>query len=103
MSNTRYRFYSTMRQGFAASIATRPEAGRQRVEVGITLKVERRRKGSHDWDPKDIAQTKQLMGPGDKNSIDDGLVVRTDPKHDSGNFEPNYFPMIEFADPDFTS
>jgi len=44
--------------------------------------------------------TMQLYGPGDVIGIDTGLVVRTDPKANSHNFEPNYLAIIDFDPPD---
>ncbi len=46
-------------------------------------------------------QTVQLYGPGDILGFDARIVARTDPKPDVGDFEPNFFPAVEFADPDF--
>jgi len=43
----------------------------------------------------------QLYGPGDVIGIDTGLIVRTDPKPNSHNFEPNYLACIDFDPPDF--
>jgi hypothetical protein len=43
----------------------------------------------------------QLYGPGDILGFDARIVTRTDPRPNVGDFEPNFFPMIEFADPDF--
>jgi hypothetical protein len=43
----------------------------------------------------------QIYGPGDVVGIDPRLVARTTPLHGSTDFEPNYFPAIEFADPSF--
>jgi hypothetical protein len=43
----------------------------------------------------------ELYGPGDILGFQPGAVIRTDPKPNVGDFEPNYFPFIEFADPDF--
>ncbi len=42
-----------------------------------------------------------IFGPGDVNGFDRRIVVRTEPKNNVGDFEPNYFPFIEFAEPDF--
>jgi len=42
-----------------------------------------------------------LLGPGEISGIDPRAVVRTWPKHDIYDAEPNYFPMCEFADADF--
>ena len=43
----------------------------------------------------------ELYGPCDVLGFDSRIVTRTDPGPNVGDFEPNYFPIIEFADPDF--
>ena len=42
-----------------------------------------------------------LHGPGDITGIDQRLLVRTEPPNLTNDFEPNYFPAIEFDLPDF--
>jgi hypothetical protein len=103
MSNTHYHFISSLRRGLAAAITNPPGPSQQRTQIGILLHVDRHDKDSGNWDStaRPIEQTVQLYGPGDIVGFDDRMIVRTDPKPDTGNFEPNYFPLIEFADPDF--
>jgi hypothetical protein len=43
----------------------------------------------------------QLYGPGDITGIDAREVIRTEPQSHMTDFEPNYFPAIEFDRPDF--
>jgi hypothetical protein len=43
----------------------------------------------------------RLYGPGDVTGIDPQQVVRLEPKPGTTDFEPNYFPAIEFDRPDF--
>ena len=43
----------------------------------------------------------RLRGPADVVGIDRHQIVRTDPRPDSGDFEPNCFPSIEFDRADF--
>lgn len=45
--------------------------------------------------------TVQLYGPADVASIDARQIIRTEPVPGTANFEPNYFPLIEFDRPDF--
>jgi hypothetical protein len=42
----------------------------------------------------------QLYGPGDVKGFDTRHIIRTDPADGADSFEPNYFPFIEFDDPD---
>ncbi len=48
-----------------------------------------------------VARQLRLYGPGDVTGIDPLQVVRTEPRHLAMDFEPNYFPAIEFDRPDF--
>lgn len=43
----------------------------------------------------------RLYGPGDIAGLDPGQIVRIEPRHLSTDFEPNYFPLVEFDRPDF--
>ena len=51
--------------------------------------------------PPDIERQVRLYGPGDVTGIDQLQVIRTEPRHLATDFEPNYFPAIEFDRPDF--
>jgi hypothetical protein len=42
-----------------------------------------------------------LRGPGDVVAMHPGAVARVEPPPGSNDFEPNYFPFVEFVDPDF--
>lgn len=46
-------------------------------------------------------KTVRLYGPGDVTGIDPHQVVRVEPRPQTVDFEPNYFPAIEFDRPDF--
>lgn len=48
-----------------------------------------------------VPQTVRLYGPANVKGIDPQQVVRTEPRAGTNNFEPNYFPAIEFDRPDF--
>jgi hypothetical protein len=43
----------------------------------------------------------RFYGPGDVTGIDAREIVRTEPRHQTTDFEPNYFAAIEFDDPSF--
>ena len=45
--------------------------------------------------------TVHLYGPGDVIGIDPRHVIRTEPRDQTVNFEPNYLAGIEFDYPDF--
>ena len=43
----------------------------------------------------------KLLGPGDIIGIDPRIIVRTEPRSNNHDFEPNYLAVIEFDPPDF--
>lgn len=94
VANTTYRFLPWARRGLAARV-TDPEtsgalAARAKVTVGLTIT-------SVDEARYDLS----LYGPGDVLGVDPRLIIRTDPRPNTTNVEPNYFPLIEFDPPDF--
>ncbi len=98
-----YRFAPWARRGLARAhanpdAANAPLATRPRINVGLTLQAKR----------DGVATTVvsgtvnlALYGPADVIGIDQRLIVRTDPKPDVTNFEPNYLAIVDFDPPDF--
>ncbi|HEY7640574.1 MAG TPA: hypothetical protein VH814_12695 [Steroidobacteraceae bacterium] len=88
-------FLPWVRQGAAAAINVADTLGanmRGAVDLKATLAI------------NDVAGdpiTVRLRGPADVVGIDPNEVVRVDPKPNTTDFEPNYFPGIEFDRPDF--
>lgn len=94
-----YVFLPWVRQGAAAGIQTpdNPDnlsgsgpAGIVAVTAGLQVN------GAHL-----VERTVRLYGLGDVTGIDPQQVIRTEPRHLAQEFEPNYFPAIEFDRPDF--
>src|SRR5436309_13904996 len=91
-----YRLFSWLRQGLLAGItnsassSTRATAGR--LVLPIRLRVNNAR---------DVDIPIELYGPGDVTGLDAREVIRTEPQARMTDFEPNYFPLIEFDRPDF--
>src|SRR5262245_55029449 len=48
-----------------------------------------------------VVKTARLYSAGDITAIDQQQVVRVEPRHGTIEFEPNYFPAVEFDRPDF--
>src|SRR5262245_16538363 len=48
-----------------------------------------------------VDKTVRMYGPGDVTGIDPQQVVRVEPRRGTSDFEPNYFPAVEFDRPDF--
>jgi hypothetical protein len=94
-TSANYVFLPWVRQGAASGIQTPDSLGANQagvVSVPVKLRVN---------NTDDIDRQVRLHGPGDVTGIDSQQVVRTDPRHQATDFEPNYFPAIEFDRPDF--
>lgn len=91
-----YRFFSWLRQGLLAGLsknaAASPPAAAGHLVLPIRLRV-------NSAAPLDV--NIQLYGPGDITGIDGREVIRTEPHAQMTDFEPNYFPAVEFDRPDF--
>jgi hypothetical protein len=88
-------FVPWVRQGAAAAINVADTLGsnmRGAVDLKATLAI-----NSVPGDPVTV----RLRGPADVVGIDPHEIVRVDPKPGTTDFEPNYFPGIEFDRPDF--
>src|SRR5687768_11221628 len=88
-------FLPWVRQGAAAALTTVDDlAATQNVPVKLTAALTINR-------APEVRVEVRLLGPGDVVGIDPQQIVRTDPRPGSADFEPNYFPAIEFDRPDF--
>jgi hypothetical protein len=88
-------FMPWVRQGAAAAINVADTLGpnmRGAVDLKATLAI-----NSTPGNPITV----RLRGPADVLGIDPNEIVRVDPKPNTNDFEPNYFPAIEFDRPDF--
>lgn len=98
-----YEFVSLLRRGAAADLAlpdplTGSLSYRGTIQVQLTIEST----GSHTGTSTDSIVTQvQTHGPGDVIGIDPRHIIRTDPRPFATDFEPNYFPEIEFEHPDF--
>jgi hypothetical protein len=90
-----YVFLPWVRQGAAAGIQTIDMTPNQPAVVSVSVKLR------INNTPPDVERQVRLYGPGDVIGIDPQQVVRTEPRHLATDFEPNYFPAIEFDRPDF--
>ena len=101
MNSTQYYFLPSVRHGLAAAISQGASAA-HRTQIDVVLQATARVKGTQELISADLpAQTIRLYGPGDILGFHDRIAMRLHPEADVGDFEPNYFPFIEFADPDF--
>jgi hypothetical protein len=103
----RYAFLPWARRGLATKI-TEPDNfnnftggpwAMERPKLKVKVKITAKKGGTtHN---EDVVQDVSLIGPGDIIGIDQNLVIKTEPKHWVTNFEPNYFPYVEFYEEDF--
>ena len=93
-----YQFLPWVRRGLNVALADKDTLGampsRAVATVGVKLAAPLK---TNNFAPIAV----QLYGPGDVIGIDTSLIVRTDPKANSHNFEPNYLALIDFDPPDF--
>lgn len=89
-----FRFIAWSRRGLSAA-ASVELAGDGRVRLPVTVTV---RKGASDTE--DVTRTLELYGPGDVVRLDERQVIRREPRPGTADFEPNYFPLIEFDAPE---
>lgn len=95
LSSANYIFLPWVRQGAASGIKTPDMSANQPGVVSVRVKL-----GLNNASP-DIERQVRFYGPGDITGIDRLQVIRTEPRHLSTDFEPNYFPAVEFDRPDF--
>ncbi|MBM2619319.1 hypothetical protein JIG36_27585 [Actinoplanes sp. LDG1-06] len=92
-----FRFLSWTRQGLAAAIPVSddpaPADGAVRIPVSVSV-----RKGASETE--DVSRTLRLYGPGDVVGLDGRQIIRREPRPGTGDFEPNYFPLVEFDSPE---
>jgi hypothetical protein len=94
-TSANYVFLPWVREGAASGIQTPDSLTENQagiVSVPVKLRVN---------DTDEINRQVRLYGPGDVTAIDRQQVIRTEPRHLATDFEPNYFPSVEFDRPDF--
>lgn len=92
---TSLRFLPWVKSGLATSVTTRDDLSESlsaQSVFPVNFKVNNKQSINVDL---------ALYGPGHITAIDIKEIVRTDPHHGAVNFEPNYFPIIEFRRADF--
>lgn len=97
ISSANYVFLPWVRQGAASGIQTLDSLNQNQagvVSVPVKLQI-------NNTANNEITRQVRLHGPGDVTGIDPQQVVRTEPRHLATDFEPNYFPAVEFDSPDF--
>jgi len=96
MTLAQYTFLPWLRRGIANHITAPAGPGASRARLSVTMDVK-----------SDVAQTPVppkdvfLVGPGDIANLMKEQVIKTEPRPDVADFEPNYLAAIEFYDEDF--
>jgi len=87
-----YRVFSWIRQGLLAGLGAAPGTVDARLVVPVRVRLN---------EARDIDVPLTLYGPADITGVDGREIIRTDPQPRATDFEPNYFPIVEFDRPDF--
>jgi hypothetical protein len=94
-----YGYLSWLRRGVATGLTTPDGAaplGQPRVALAMQVSVA----GAPPGDGPVAVSGLALYGPGDVTGFDARAVARTWPQPDTGDAEPNYFPLIEVVPAD---
>jgi hypothetical protein len=93
-----YQFLPWMRGGLATELSARDTLGAglpARARVDVNVRVEHEAGGAVG-----VKRSIELSGPGDVVGIDRRQIIRTDPKANATDFEPNYLAQVEFDKPE---
>src|SRR5438045_1579996 len=102
-----YTYLPWVRQGLIGAVAGTANQSRSGANAAGTViagRIELTVHAAVQGETPTMADKKAsvlLFGPGDVTGFDARQVIRTDPPHLTSDFEPNYFPLIEFDQPDF--
>jgi hypothetical protein len=96
----KYHFLAWARRGIAATISNPDQSPLpRRAALSVQLSV-----SAKQGDTTNVVQPGavpvELYGPGDIVGFDPRHIVRTEPRNNTPNFEPNYLCEIEFDGPD---
>lgn len=95
-----YHFLPWLRRGIGAAIPKATGSLPARASFQVQLTVGAALKGAVTSALPAPASV-NVYGPGDIVGIDPNLVIRTEPRNFTTNFEPNYLAAIDFDSPDF--
>lgn len=95
-----YRFVPWARRGLVRAVTTAdaPELD-ARPRIALTLSLQADQDGA-PAPPVSGQVGLRLFGPADVVGLDTRLILRTDPRPDATDFEPNYLALVDFDPPD---
>jgi hypothetical protein len=96
--NSSLSFLPWLRSGLGA-ISEAQDDGKVRRKAAVTVDLVDENRNSQLEEKH--TQPFILKGPGEVLGFSPLMVARTEPCNRENDFEPNYFPYIEFVDPDF--
>lgn len=95
---TTYSFLPWLRRGFGTQIDLTQVATNGRAQAKLQFRVE----GDGTIIPdSEVKKWIEFYGPGDITGIESAVIRATHPRRGAKDFEPNYFPQIEFREADF--
>jgi hypothetical protein len=98
---SKYSFLPWVKTGLGASIRNNEKelvGPRAKIQAKLSVRVYDEANNSS---VVPISKDFFLYGPGDIEGILNTVIIRIEPIANTINFEPNYFPFIEFSQPDF--
>jgi hypothetical protein len=100
---TKYTFLPWVKTGLGASISNNEkELEGPRATIKVDLSIRRFNESNIPFEPLDLISKHFLLyGPGDIAGIMNNVIIRVEPRPNTLNVEPNYFPFIEFSQADF--
>ena len=97
-----YSFLPWLRQGLSNNILQGDNSSaKTRASINVRLTVSPTNVDGSAGTDQPVENDIELYGPGDIAGIDAKAIIKTEPHNWITNFEPNYFPYIEFYEEDF--
>jgi hypothetical protein len=97
-----YSFLPWLRQGLANQIESADHDALVKLRAAVTVALEVKGSGGGAGDvTKTVSKKIGLYGPGDVIGIERRAIIKSEPRDWITNFEPNYFPYVDFYDEDF--
>ena len=101
--NTTYRFFPTVRSGyrpdrtFSTELTSSDQLSLDSGTTRVTLDV--KAEGEEGTTVEQTGIDLSVYGPGEVTNLDTDQVVRMEPEPETTDFPPNYFPLVEFDNP----
>jgi hypothetical protein len=100
----KYTFFPWLKRGVSTQVTQADNLGSGGITVNGRAEIDFQLSIKRNDDSNDVMVLNKkvgLYGPGDIIGINSNAIIKTEPGNWITNFEPNYFPYIEFYDEDF--